>query len=247
MAHANGFRSTVEIVGGGKTVTSNAFKDDQGQVWWPLRNGQKCVSDYATVLNFRKRPMSKTNVLDVLKKARQVVLDKLRCGAGPASEAQEAATRFMADIFVASTTSDLDTPPKKRRSRKPLRLDMELPEEVSVQVPEVPGGCTATTLTVKLFDKPSWITCLVNETFLRWLQEYVRADIATLGFKRSRNGGGCINAVQSHLRGVSYDHTRGAWRASFRSIDDSVGGAIRKNKRSVCGIDGQVRRAHRLF
>ena len=118
MASGFGWGVRLAVHGGGREVVIHAVPDvsasdtdvsDSDTFWWPLKNSDRCVSDFLTGVAFRNKPMSETSILDMLIHRREEAKQKLLrapTSGNETCEKQAACNSFMSSIVAAGESSE---------------------------------------------------------------------------------------------------------------------------------------------
>jgi hypothetical protein len=223
MASGFGWGVRLAVYGGGREVVIHAVPDVSASdtdvsasdtFWWPLKNSDRCVSDFLTGVAFRNKPMSETSILDMLIHRREEAKQKLLrapTSGNETCEKQAACNSFMSSIVAAGESSEA----KRVKNRKQRVGVLSLPESILMLVPVEPGLEPSLEVSVKTIDKPKTVTVLITQAILEWLQSFTALERQASTFKRARTGDDNLEKIESNCKGVSWDYTRGAWRATF--------------------------------
>jgi len=179
-------------------------EESYGEAWWRINSGNKGLSDFLSKDSHSARPLSNTNLFEVLKQARDDAVSLSICSSGPATTDRDEAAAALYGTPVA-------TPKPKRRKLATL----ELPVVLTVSVPIEPGATETVELLCLDDGKPS-VSIAVSDRAFHWLFTWASRDFADGGFKRKRNGAAHADRVFSGAKNVSWTYRRKCWVAAYK-------------------------------
>ena len=179
-------------------------EESYGEAWWRINSANKGLSDFLSKDSHSVRPLSNTNLFEVLKQARDDAVLLSACSPGPATaDRDEAAAALYGTPVVAPET-------KKRKL-----ATLELPTVLTVSVPIEPGANETVELLCLDDGRPS-VSIAISDRAFQWLFTWASRDIAAGGFKRKQNGAAHVDRVFSGAKNVSWSYQRKCWVARYK-------------------------------
>jgi len=179
-------------------------EESYGEAWWRINRRNKGLNALLSKDSITFRPLSNTNLFEVLKQARDDAVLLSTCAPGPATaDRDEAATALYGTPVVAPET-------QKRKL-----ATLELPTVLTVSVPIEPGADETVEFLCLDDGRPS-VSIAISDRAFQWLFTWASRDIAAGGFKRKQNGAAHVDRVFSGAKNVSWSYQRKCWVAGYK-------------------------------
>ena len=179
-------------------------EESYGEAWWRINSGNKGLSDFLSKDSHSVRPLSNTNLFEVLKQARDDAVRLSTCSSGPAIADRDEPPAAL-----------YGTPVVAPKSQKRKLATLELPTVLTVSVPIEPGANETVELSC-LDDGRRGVSTAISDRALHWLFTWASRDFAAGGFKRKRNGAAHADRVFSGAKNVSWTYQRKCWVARYK-------------------------------
>ena len=181
-------------------------EESYGEAWWRINSGNKGLSDFLSKDSHSVRPLSNTNLFEVLKQARNEVSVLSACQSSPAVAGRDEPAAALYGTPVVA--------PKSQRRKHPTATT-ELPAVLIVSVPIEPGASETVELLCLDDGRPS-VSIAISDRAFQWLFTWASRDIAAGGFKRKQNGAARLDRVFSGTKNVSWSYQRRCWVARYK-------------------------------
>ena len=203
-----------------------SIHESEGGHWWPLCYKDSDFVAFTTGQGARFKPMKHSNVLGVVRTAKQLAIAEKLSSLQETSEVDDGRKA----LFACMAGED-NIPVVIKRGRKRLRSNDALPDlghDIEVQVPVLPGAHEVVKVTVKT-EMSDNISILVTDASLFWLWSYVQAEMQAEEVVR-RGRLACDNTHNTDRKGISWREDRHCWVVNFKD------GGIWKQKSFVVDV-----------